>query len=118
MRHMSFALTTEQVLAGTKTVTRRLGWECLRPGDSILAVRKCMGLKKGEKRQPLAVLRILDVRRESLGRMVRDLQYGRDECRREGFPLMDPAEFVRFFVGSHAGCVPKSIVTRIEFEYE
>jgi hypothetical protein len=26
MRNISFALTTNQILEGTKTVTRRLGW--------------------------------------------------------------------------------------------
>jgi hypothetical protein len=30
---MSFALTTEQIRVQKKTVTRRLGWEFLKPGD-------------------------------------------------------------------------------------
>ena len=66
MRNMSFALTTEQIRARTKTVTRRLGWEFLKPGDLVQAVVKCQGLKKGEKVEPLAELRIVAVRRESL----------------------------------------------------
>lgn len=48
MRNMSFALTTDQILAGTKTVTRRLGWLRLQPGDHLRPVRKCMGLRPGE----------------------------------------------------------------------
>lgn len=40
MRNMSFALTKRQVLERTKTVTRRLGWEKLRPGDLVRAVEK------------------------------------------------------------------------------
>ena len=42
-------LTKEQILARTKTVTRRLGWWFLKPGDVVWACEKCMGLKKGEK---------------------------------------------------------------------
>ena len=47
MRLMSFALTTRQFLAHEKTVTRRLGWEFLKPGDRVCGVEKGMGLKKG-----------------------------------------------------------------------
>ena len=47
MRNMSFALTEAQLLDGTKTVTRRLGWTMLKPGDHFRAVRKAMGLRKG-----------------------------------------------------------------------
>jgi hypothetical protein len=46
MRSMSFALTTDQVRARTKTVTRRLGWTFLKAGDRIRAVVRCHG--KGE----------------------------------------------------------------------
>ena len=38
MRHMSFALTTKQIKSRTKTVTRRLGWTFLKPGDLIQPV--------------------------------------------------------------------------------
>jgi hypothetical protein len=49
MRNMSFSLTTPQVYAGTKTVTRRLGWRFAKAGQRVCAVEKGMGLKKGEK---------------------------------------------------------------------
>jgi len=34
-----------------------------------------------------------------------------------GFPHMTPAEFAAFFCGSHKGCTPGSMVTRIEWRY-
>ena len=46
-RNMSFALTTEQFKARTKTVTRRFGWWFLKPGDVVRGVEKAMGLKPG-----------------------------------------------------------------------
>lgn len=121
MRNMSFALTTDQIRARTKTVTRRMGWLNLKPGDQIRAVKKGMGLKPGEKIEPLAVLRVVDVRREPLGRMRDDINYGIEECKREGFgehPVYCwPSMFVEFFCSTHKGCTADSDVTRIEFEY-
>ncbi|MDS1141766.1 hypothetical protein RE432_15095 [Pusillimonas sp. SM2304] len=122
MRNMSFSLTTEQIQSGTKDVTRRLGWTFLKPGDLIRPVRKCMGLRPGEKIEPLrAPIRIVSVRREPLQMMTDDLDYGRDEVRREGFedhPIYHwPSEWVHMFCASHKGCRPYTIVTRIEFEY-
>ncbi len=39
---MSSAMTTEQFKAKTKTVTRRLGWWFLEPGDYVMGVVKAM----------------------------------------------------------------------------
>ena len=121
MRNMSFALTTEQLLDGRKTVTRRLGWEKLKPGELVQPVRKCMGLKKGEKLEKLGPpIRIVSVRRERLDLMNDDVRYGLEECRREGFgdhPIYRwPSEFVNFFCSTHRPCEPTWHVTRIEFE--
>jgi hypothetical protein len=121
MRNMSFAMTEGQILIGNKTVTRRMGWLFLKPNDLVLPVRKGMGLKKGEKvkvlRNPLL---ILSVRREPLGRMIDDLDYGFDECEKEGFaghPLYEwPSEFVKMFCSTHK-CKIKDMITRIEFDY-
>jgi len=107
---MSFALTERQLLDGTKTVTRRLGWAFLAPGDKLLAVRKCMGLKKGEKQHALGTIRVKSVRRESL-----DWAVAPGEAAREGFPEMTGAQFVLFFC-EHMKCGPLRLVTRIEFE--
>lgn len=122
MRNMSFALTVPQIQAGTKDVTRRLGWLQLKPGDLIQPVRKCMGLRPGETIERLrAPLRIVDVRREPLDMMTTDPDYGFEEVRREGFAdhptYRWPSEWVRMFCASHKGCMPHSIVTRIEFAY-
>jgi hypothetical protein len=106
---MSFALTEKQLLAGHKTVTRRIGWLRLKAGDELLAVDKCMGLKKGQSPRVLAKLRVVDVRREPL------FYANEHEARREGFPHMTGGEFVRFFCRSMK-CDPTTEVTRIEFE--
>ena len=122
MRNMSFALTVPQILAGTKDVTRRLGWLHLKRGDLIQPVRKCMGLKPGETIERLrAPLRIVNVCREPLDAMLADIAYGFAEVRREGFAdhptYRWPSEWVRMFCASHKGCMPCSVVTRIEFAY-
>lgn len=118
MRYMSFSITTEQIAAGTKDVTRRMGWERLQAGDKVLPAKKCMGLKRGEKIEPLrGPLQAINVRREALRRMTDDPEYGREECRREGFPHLTPEEFVEMFCSTHRGTVPDSVITRIEFEY-
>lgn len=43
MRSMSFMLTTRQIRERSKDVTRRLGWEKLKPGDRLHAMRKVHG---------------------------------------------------------------------------
>lgn len=108
MRSISFALTTAQFLDGSKTVTRRLGWQHLKPGTRLRAVKKAMGLKKGEHPEVLGEIEVLDVRRESLA-CVRD-----EETAAEGFPGMTGAEFREMFA-RHMGCSIHSDVTRIEF---
>lgn len=108
MRLISFALTKRQFKDGSKDVTRRLGWLNLKPGQRLRAVYKAMGLKKGEHPEELGVIEVVSVRREPLGFI--DL----DDCRREGFPNLDPLGFVLMFC-EHMDCTPVTIVTRIEF---
>jgi len=119
---MSFALTTTQILDQSKDVTRRLGWEFLKVGDLLRPVRKCMGLRPGEK---LDVLRdpiiVVGLRRERLDRMVTEIEYGHEEVRREGFAghpdFSEPAAWVAMFCATHKGCTPERVITRIEFAY-
>lgn len=119
MRLMSFSLTTPQILARTKTVTRRMGWTFLQPGDLVQAVEKGQGLKKGEHVKRLAVLRIVDVRREWLDALRDGYGYGLAEIAREGFEgQMSIDGFIEMFCRSHKGCTPATEVTRIQFEYE
>lgn len=121
MRNMSFSLTTPQFRARTKTVTRRMGWSKLKPGDVVMGVEKGMGLKPGEQIVRLGPIQILSVRGEPLQQMTDDRDYGRAECALEGFgehpELSHPAVFVEFFCRSHKGCKPHTVINRIEFEY-
>lgn len=120
-RNMSFALTTAQFLDHTKTVTRRAGWEHLKLGDVVCGVKKAMGLRPGEQIERLGMIRIKDVRRERLRRLLTDTDYGHRETTAEGFPwghdLHVPSRFVEFFCASHKGCTPYTMITRIEFEH-
>lgn len=110
MRLMSFALTTQQIIDEAKDVTRRLGWQCLKPGDLVQAVVKCMGLKPGETVERLRVLKVVSITREPLNAITQD------DVDREGFPDMSPREFVSMFC-KHMKCRRTKRVTRIEFEY-
>lgn len=112
-RNMSFSMTTEAVRNRTKTVTRRLGWWDLRPGDVLMAVEKGMGLKKGEKVKRLGLIRVRGVAREPLSSII---DWGPRECAAEGFPDMDPRAFIVTFA-LHNRCDRDTIVNRIEFEY-
>ena len=117
-RLMSFSLTTDQIRARTKTVTRRMGWKSLKVGDLVWAVEKAMGLKKGEKAVRLALLRVTNVLCEPLQRMLWSDAYGQSEVVKEGFPEMSPEAFVAMFCRTHRGCTPETVVTRIAFVYE
>lgn len=116
MRNISFMLTTPQFIDGSKDVTRRMGWLFLKAGATLMGVEKSQGLGKGGKIKRLGKIRIKSVRREPLRRMTDDPQYGRTECSREGFPTMEPCDFVEMFRKSHKGCISSSDITRIEFE--
>lgn len=135
-RLLSVSMTEQPVIARTKTVTRRRGWwldkhgrRLVVPGDTLTLVRKAMGRKPGEPLVRLAEVEVLDVRREPLWYLDIDCRpacpggdvdcctYGRDEVALEGFPGMDPAEFVdRFFVRAQ-GMRLIDDVTRIEWRY-
>jgi hypothetical protein len=108
VRNISFSLTTQQLIDGTKDVTRRKGWTFLKPGDRLMAVEKAMGLKPGEKIKRLGEIEVVSVRREPL------CQITNDDVVREGFPSMGRFGFVKMFCG-HMGVVEDQIVTRIEF---
>lgn len=48
MKLMSFSMTTEAFERCEKTVTRRLGWWNLKPGELLQGVEQAQGLRKGE----------------------------------------------------------------------
>lgn len=109
-RNMSFALTTAQFLNKTKDVTRRLGWDFLQPGDLLWAVKKAMGLRKGEKIKRLGLIEVVSVTVEPLDAITKE------DVVREGFPKWSPEQFVDFF-SSHNDVPPDTIVNRIEFRH-
>lgn len=112
MKNISFALTTTQVRARSKTVTRRLGWKTLKHGELLQACEKCQGLKPGERLRHICVVRVVKVTREPLTAIVGH----DDDCAKEGFPDLSCNEFIGMFC-RHMKCVPETEVTRIEFEY-
>lgn len=127
-RLMSVSMTTQAVIERRKTVTRRRGWTFLRPGDRLTLCRKVQGRKPGEPLERLAEVEVVSVRRESLwhlvtginpqivdGAWVRD--YVADEMVREGFPGLDPDEFVRRYFINGQGMAYDDRVTRIEWRY-
>ena len=125
-RLMSVSLTEQAVRERRKTVTRRLGWKFLKPGDRLTLVRKAMGLRKGEKVERICEVEAVNVNREPLKHAeymwraypdIRSTQWvGKEEPELEGFPEMTPAEFIDFFC-EHMKCTPDTVVTRIEWRY-
>jgi len=109
-RNMSFAMTTDQIRAQDKTVTRRFGWWFLKPGDIVWGVEKAMGLKKGEQIKRLAKIRIVSTRAEPLDAITQD------DVIKEGFPDWTPIHFINMLV-QHYKVEPSATVNRIEFEY-
>lgn len=126
-RLMSVAMTVDAVIERRKTVTRRKGWLMLKPGDRLTLCRKVMGRKSGEPLDRLAEVEVVSVRRESLYRMEerdyagsyppRPTEYAQTEVAAEGFPALDPAEFIRRFFVDAQGMSITDEVTRIEWRY-
>ena len=133
MRNMSFAMTTAQILNRTKTVTRRLGWANLKPGQRVQAVVKAMGLRKGERLKKLCVIEIVKNEPEELEEIVRDqcrclplgmstadrgcpVDCDRREVAREGFHDLTAEQFVEMFC-QHMKVTPQTAVNRIVFKY-
>ena len=107
---MSFRLTIKQIKNRTKTVTRRLGWWFLKPGDILNACEKCQGLKKGEHIRKLCQIQVVSTKAEYLNMITED------DCKKEGFPHLMTWEFVRMFK-EEIGCRGYPKVNRIKFKY-
>lgn len=110
MRNMSFFLTTRQMREGTKGVTRRLGWDDLKPGERVCAVVKGQGIPKGGKIERIRVIECTSNTKEPLNRITPE------EVILEGFPEMTPAQFVAMFCRANK-CTPRKKVNRIAFKY-
>lgn len=119
-RKMSFSMTTEQMRNRTKRVTRRNGWEFLKPGDIVTACVKCMGIPKGGKIEVICDILIVSNHKEPLRKMVEDVDYGFAETTLEGFPEGHekhwPSVFAEMFIANMGGDLdtPRN---RIEFEF-
>lgn len=109
-RLMSVALTEDAVRERRKTVTRRLGWKFVKPGDRLTLCRKVMGRKPGEPLVRICDVEVVDVRREPLNYITAD------DVVREGFTHNNPIRFVSFFCDAMK-CDPDTEVTRIEWRY-
>lgn len=117
MRLMSVAYTEHAVVERRKLVTRRLGWRNVRVGERLQLCRKVMGRKRGEPLVRVAVVEVVEVRREPLLALLMDETYGANEMELEGFPGLGPDEFVqRYFVEAQR-VGPECEVTRIRWRY-
>ena len=70
MRNMSFALTTPQIMEGTKTVTRRVGWLRLKPGE------KCV-LEQGQFYLSVPRVEEVGIQLSGDGSLDKDYKYSR-----------------------------------------
>lgn len=119
-RLMSVAYTADAVVERRKTVTRRKGWQFLKPGDRLTLCRKVQGRKPGEPLERLAEVEVVSVRREQLRRMSDDLDYGCAETLLEGMaggPGIFPSFFIEHYFVNAQGMSRDDEVTRIEWRY-
>ena len=113
MKLISFSETWPQILARTKTVTRRIGCADWKPGERRQAVQKMRGLKKGQKVVRGPVIECVSNHSGSLNMIS---TYNHSEMRREGFPSMGFQDFVTMVCRLNH-CKPDQIVNRIMFKY-
>ena len=121
MRNLSFSLTKDSFLNGTKDVTRRYWKEAwVKPGDHMMGVEKAQGLKKGEKIVRLGEIEILEIAPERVDEIIlhplRHKGNGKSEMVREGFPAFTPERFVEFFCRANK-VTPDTIIYRLGFRH-
>ena len=118
MKLISFSETWPQILARTKTVTRRIGCADWKPGERRQAVQKMRGLKKGQKVVRGPVIECVRNEPQQLDMLYRNctLAYASCELHDEGFTGMNPGEFVQMVCRLNH-CKPDQIVNRISFKY-
>ena len=110
MRNMGFRTCPEQIRNRTKTVTRRLGWDFLNPGDILQACERCLGLKKGETTTKLTKIRVVSIRSQPLN------QISQEDVIKEGYPDWTQEDYIQHFCKTFK-VKPTTTVNRIEFEY-
>lgn len=114
-RLMSVSLTEQAVVDRRKTVTRRLGWTFIKPGERLTLCRKVMGRKPGEPLVRLAEVEVVSVRRERLS-AITPL-----DVKAEAVPGMEkaaPYQWARWYADKMGmGGNIDGWVTRIEWRY-
>ena len=113
---MSVSLTEQAVRERRKTVTRRLGWKFLKPGDRLTLCRKVMGRKNGEPLVRLCDVEVVSVRREPISHITAE------DIEREGVDpdiLIDqsPEGWIEWFCREMRLLHWTSEITRIEWRY-
>lgn len=122
-RLMSVAYTEQAVRERRKTVTRRLGWRFLKPGDRLTLCRKVMGRKPGEPLERIAEVEVTSVYRGPL--YITDEDIVREGVPQEEFAVFDHdrecSECRRIawleWFATTMGCAIGADVTRIEWRY-
>jgi hypothetical protein len=121
---MSVAFTEQAVIERRKTVTRRKGWQFLKPGERLTLCRKVQGRRSSdgtvEPLVRLAEVEVVSVTRESLRRLYdweNDPIYATREIAAEGFLGMGPALFVHTYFVEAQDMSVDDFVTRIEWRY-
>ena len=111
-RQMVMSAATEPaVIASTKTVTRRLGWNHTKVGDTLTLVRKMMkGTGSSFWLDPLAEVEVVSIHSEMLC-MVLD-----GDMADEGYPSMTASDYVTAFCRRHRAD-PWSPVKVIRWRY-
>jgi len=114
-RLMSVTLTEQAVVERRKTVTRRLGWTFLKPGDRLTLCRKVMGRRRKdgtvEPLERLAEVEVVDVRRQRL------CDFDVEDIDREGVPGYRTKQSWVWWFCETMGVGPLDEITRIEWRY-
>ena len=131
MMNISFSATIDKFRQRRKHVTRRLGWQNLKPGDRLMGCEKVQGIKKGGLVR-MGEIKILEVDREPLKDITRYscrvipeqitkyyalTPYLPSEMTLEGFPELSSVEFIKMFCKINKKCTPDTEITRILFDY-
>lgn len=128
MRRMSYAMTINQFLDGTKEASRRFGWLNLKPGEHYMGTDRVMGFKKGEHPRDLGECVCVSNVPEPVGDIIKyPVRNGRREVDLEGFPNMSELDFAKMLIRSHWKSIKYCInhfeellekpVSRIEFKH-
>lgn len=116
MKNIAFSKTINQCRSRLKTVTRRWAWSDLKPGTILQQVEKGQGIPRGGKVKKIYPIQVINNRAEPLNRIMLETEYGAKEMILEGFPGMQPCDFVSMLCEGDKH-KPQDIIHRIDFRY-